>query len=260
MNKTISQETRKQVYNKYEGHCAYCGKKIDYKDMQIDHLIPQCELKSQKPKYSSEQINCIDNYMPTCRRCNHYKRGNSLNTFREMIRTIPSKLQRDNYIFNVANDFEIFKVPNISDDSINPQYIHFYFEEMNGYYNIPIYNCLNGSIEEIGYIKRYTNENVILNGIRVTNLEDIEIYSIFLNELANTNKTFDEIINEYQMGLVLYENTSVPLGHGLLLYHPMKHNYYLTLTNGWLCSNQYITIKEYVSNHKDKTIWKIDES
>lgn len=255
----INQETRKQVYNKYEGHCAYCGKKIDYKDMQIDYLIPQCVLRSSQQKYTSEQINCIDNYMPTCRRCNHYKRGNSLETFREMIRTIPSKLLRDNYIFNIANDFNIIKIPNISTDNINPQYIHFYFEEKRGYYNIPIYDCLDGNIEEIGYIKRYTNENIILNGIRVTNLEDIEIYSIFLNELANTNKTLEEIIKEYQMELVLYENTSVPLGHGLLLYHPMKHNYYLTLTNGWLCSNEYKTIKEYILNHKDKNIWKIDE-
>lgn len=31
---------RKAVYAKYNGHCAYCGRKIEYKDMQVDHLIP----------------------------------------------------------------------------------------------------------------------------------------------------------------------------------------------------------------------------
>lgn len=29
---------RQSVYEKYEGHCAYCGEHIDYKDMQIDHI------------------------------------------------------------------------------------------------------------------------------------------------------------------------------------------------------------------------------
>ena len=30
---------RRDIYNKYEGHCAYCGKKIDFDDMTIDHIV-----------------------------------------------------------------------------------------------------------------------------------------------------------------------------------------------------------------------------
>ena len=41
MAKTISKKVRLAVYDKYSGHCAYCGKKIDYKDMQLDHMIPR---------------------------------------------------------------------------------------------------------------------------------------------------------------------------------------------------------------------------
>ena len=37
----MKKEERKIVYDKYNGHCAYCGKKIDYKEMQVDHLIPK---------------------------------------------------------------------------------------------------------------------------------------------------------------------------------------------------------------------------
>ena len=33
---------RHAVYAKYNGHCAYCGCEIDYKDMQIDHIKPKC--------------------------------------------------------------------------------------------------------------------------------------------------------------------------------------------------------------------------
>jgi 5-methylcytosine-specific restriction endonuclease McrA len=38
--KAISKKMRLEVYNKYNGHCAYCGKELEYKDMQVDHLIP----------------------------------------------------------------------------------------------------------------------------------------------------------------------------------------------------------------------------
>ena len=36
---SISKETRQRVYQKYNGHCAYCGRYIDYKDMQVDHFV-----------------------------------------------------------------------------------------------------------------------------------------------------------------------------------------------------------------------------
>lgn len=37
--KPIPKKIRKQVYQKYNGHCAYCGSKLEYKDMQVDHVI-----------------------------------------------------------------------------------------------------------------------------------------------------------------------------------------------------------------------------
>lgn len=36
----ISKKKRMIVYEKYDGHCAYCGEKIAYEDMQVDHFIP----------------------------------------------------------------------------------------------------------------------------------------------------------------------------------------------------------------------------
>ena len=62
----------------------------------------------------------MENYMPACRRCNHYKRGNSLEAFRRMIEKIPEKLQRDSYIFKVGVDYGFFEV---WDRNVN-----FYFE------------------------------------------------------------------------------------------------------------------------------------
>lgn len=37
-------EDRLKIYRKYDGHCAYCGKSIEYKDMQVDHLVPKIEV------------------------------------------------------------------------------------------------------------------------------------------------------------------------------------------------------------------------
>ena len=117
--KIISKKVRLAVYNKYNGHCAYCGKAIEYKDMQLDHLIPR--QRERFKKYSDEEIECFENYMPSCRRCNHYKRAHSLETFRQMIEEIPKKLFRDNYIYKVGLDYGLI--------STNERKIIFYFEQ-----------------------------------------------------------------------------------------------------------------------------------
>ena len=125
MAKTISKKTRVAVYEKYDGHCAYCGKVIEYKDMQLDHMIPR--QRERFKKYTEEEIECFENYMPSCRRCNHYKRAHSLETFRQMIEEIPKKLFRDNYIYKVGLDYGLV--------SAHEQKVTFYFEwlaEMEG--------------------------------------------------------------------------------------------------------------------------------
>lgn len=92
----ISKATRVAVYSKYNGHCAYCGRKIEYKDMQVDHFKPL-------GAYAEENrgTDDIENLMPSCRMCNHYKRANPLEAFRKLIADIPRKLQR-NYIYKVG--------------------------------------------------------------------------------------------------------------------------------------------------------------
>lgn len=92
----ISKSKREEVYQKYNGHCAYCGREIAYKDMQVDHFLP---LRAWGIEDTGTDD--FDNLMPACRMCNHYKRANSLETFRRYIEEIPRKL-RDNYIYKVG--------------------------------------------------------------------------------------------------------------------------------------------------------------
>ena len=105
--KSLSKKVREAVYNKYEGHCAYCGKELKPKDFQVDHLIPV--QRERFGKYTEEELERFENYMPTCRRCNHYKRAHSLEIFRKMIEEIPSKLFRDNYIYKVGLDYNLIE-------------------------------------------------------------------------------------------------------------------------------------------------------
>lgn len=65
--------------------------------------------------------------MPACRMCNHYKRANSLETFRRYIAEIPRKL-RENYIYKVGVVYG-----NVIE---NEKPIKFYFEEMEGKKNV----------------------------------------------------------------------------------------------------------------------------
>lgn len=95
----INKKTRERVYLKYNGHCSYCGKAIAYKDMQVDHLKPLGAYNEE-----NRGTDDFENLMPSCRRCNHYKRANTLEAFRKMIEEIPRKLER-NYIYKVGVDY-----------------------------------------------------------------------------------------------------------------------------------------------------------
>lgn len=112
--KSITKAEREKVYRKYNGRCAYCGKEIEHKDMQVDHFVPL-------EGYSQKGTNDFDNLMPSCRSCNHYKRANSLEGWRKMIESIPDKLERDSYIYRVALDYGLVQA--------NPHKVKFYFEE-----------------------------------------------------------------------------------------------------------------------------------
>lgn len=120
----MNKEQRLQVYNKYNGHCAYCGKEIDYKDMQIDHIIPQYKGKLQGK--TTEELNSFDNYNPSCRSCNLRKANFSLEQFREEIKSQAKReMQRFQSRMSLAYGL-IEYYPN--------REVVFYFEKENGKY------------------------------------------------------------------------------------------------------------------------------
>ena len=103
-------ELRIKVWLRYNKHCAYCGKELKYKDMQVDHMTPKYEYEMYShPKISLLELNGFDNLMPSCRRCNHYKRGCNLEQFRHLMNTLHERIE-GKYIMKVAIDYEMIKI------------------------------------------------------------------------------------------------------------------------------------------------------
>ena len=117
---------REKVLHKYDNRCAYCGKKINIRQMQVDHIVPK-DMKdfveklveeseedylkyyaNSEYKYARKGLDHIDNLNPSCRRCNHYKRASTLERFRRSMKTLHERLQT--YTFKVAIDYGIVEI------------------------------------------------------------------------------------------------------------------------------------------------------
>ena len=110
----LSKAERQEVYQKCNGHCAYCGTEIEYKDMQVDHVKP----------LRIGGLDDMDNMLPACRSCNHYKATLDVEGFKNYLAGIHKRLRRDSIPYQVAERFGIVK--HNTDD------IQFYFEKMEG--------------------------------------------------------------------------------------------------------------------------------
>jgi 5-methylcytosine-specific restriction endonuclease McrA len=103
---------REQVYKKFGGHCAYCGKEIKFKEMQVDHIKAKANNKpigrDLMGDFVYPDIDDIINLMPSCRRCNHYKRAGSLDNFRILLLTLHERMHNLS-IAKVAEDYGIIE-------------------------------------------------------------------------------------------------------------------------------------------------------
>ena len=132
----MKKEIREKVYNKYKRHCAYCGKEIEYKNMQVDHIIPKWHNWSDEKieRYNNRSsfgmvlthnnkmikgTDDFDNLNPSCRRCNHHKATLTIEKFREIISNKPKVLKEES-AYRIAIDFGLVTETDIM--------VEFYFE------------------------------------------------------------------------------------------------------------------------------------
>lgn len=121
----LSKTKRREVYDKYNGHCAYCGQEIPLSAMQVDHLIPM----EFYHVYAAEgiDIDTMGNYMPACRSCNNYKSSLTLEKFRKAVEHWPEVLMRDSVTYRNAVRFGQIKP--------TPHPVVFYFEKEGRFYH-----------------------------------------------------------------------------------------------------------------------------
>lgn len=87
------------VHEKCDGHCGDCGREISIKEMQVDHMYP----------FHVGCGNDMENLMPSCRQCNHYKRGATVEMFRISLRTLHERVG-GMYIHKVAVNFGLAEI------------------------------------------------------------------------------------------------------------------------------------------------------
>lgn len=108
---------RKEIYDKYDGKCAYTGKDLG-EDWQIDHAIPKCHIIQSC--HHIKNHNDIENLFPVLKVVNHYKRSMNLEQFRfymqdfhKRLAKLPKRTQRQQtikrieYMNKVADAFDI---------------------------------------------------------------------------------------------------------------------------------------------------------
>lgn len=120
----ITKEQREQVRLKYGGRCAYCGCELQ-KGWHVDHIKPawhnwdgediKVRLKIEKGKDE------LDNYNPSCPRCNRWKGTWRVEEFRREISLQLERLERDSAPFRMARDYKLLEIKDIQ--------VEFYFEE-----------------------------------------------------------------------------------------------------------------------------------
>ena len=120
----IKKEIRERVWNKYDKHCAYCGKELEYKQMQVDHIQAYWHSDSDEDavKYGIKKgSHEEDNFNPSCARCNRWKSTFTIEQFREEIQQQLIRLNKYNNNYRMALDYGM-----IREDS---KPIVFYFEK-----------------------------------------------------------------------------------------------------------------------------------
>lgn len=74
----FTREQRIEVYNRYDGYCNLCGRKLDFAEMTLDHIIP----------LGKGGTNHLENLQCSCEMCNSIKQNILPQDFMERISCI----------------------------------------------------------------------------------------------------------------------------------------------------------------------------
>lgn len=103
---------RHTIFNKYHGHCSYCGCELSEDHFAVDHIDPIFR------KHSDVEINGwgrekgkdeMDNYNPCCMSCNSSKSTYTLEKWRKEISLKFDRCARDCSSYNLLLRFNLIE-------------------------------------------------------------------------------------------------------------------------------------------------------
>ena len=116
MRKRFTKKERRRVWKKHRRRCAYCGCLLEYKDMQIDHIIPVYRYSEEygciiirSKKITAYGLNDFENLNPACTVCNKWKSSLSLEEFRHEIQMQVSRLNKRSAGYRMALKYKLIK-------------------------------------------------------------------------------------------------------------------------------------------------------
>lgn len=122
-HKAIPKKLREALYQKYNRRCAYCGCRLEYKDMQIDHIVSVYTNTDIKQTMTEQELYDIKNLMPTCRQCNFYKSTFSIEDFRGRLQSVMLQNLEKNFNYRLAKKYGFV-------EEIKKKKVTFYFETL----------------------------------------------------------------------------------------------------------------------------------
>jgi 5-methylcytosine-specific restriction endonuclease McrA len=130
----MKKETRRAVFDKFGGLCAYTGKPL-VDDWQVDHVQPLCD-RRWRNLWAGKDKHHIDNLVPAIKIINHYKRADTLESFRtsmmgfhKRLAKLPKKTQRPQTVRRIAYMNKVAALFGITTDK--PFSGKFYFETIS---------------------------------------------------------------------------------------------------------------------------------
>lgn len=123
---------RLNVFNLFQGHCAYCGSSILFDNFEVDHIISialfkhNTSLSIKNTCYTTgfllASVNDISNLFPSCAACNLLKKDRIIEDFRFYIATLVSSHLVKSFLFRTAITYGLIQLKEID--------ILFYFEKV----------------------------------------------------------------------------------------------------------------------------------
>lgn len=107
-----NKDIRLIVYEKYDGHCAYCGCILDLNKFTIDHIEPKFRNYSDREleRYGRERgEDDVDNFNPSCKSCNSSKSTFTVEKWRKEINLKFERCKKYNYAFRLLFRFGMIK-------------------------------------------------------------------------------------------------------------------------------------------------------